>query len=204
MHLILVRHGETAWNEALRYQGRSDMPLNDVGRWQAQQLAQRLAAQALTAVYTSPLSRAVETAQRIAEPHGLAVQKEPALREMDFGEWEGRTHAEIDAADGKRLAEWWANPGRQAPPGGETLEAVANRIRNWLFHLQRAHNSKDHIVAVSHTGPIKAVLCQALQWDLRQHWQVRIDRASLTTLALTPQGAILVGCNDTCHLTRGN
>lgn len=200
MQLILVRHGETAWNEALRYQGSSDPPLNETGRRQAQQLAKRLAAQKLTAIYSSPLSRAAETAQLIAEPHGLPVKKEPALREMDFGEWEGRTHAEIEAVDGERLAQWWADPVRHAPPGGENLEAVLNRMQEWLARLALAHTGEDYIVAVSHTGPIKALLFQALQWNLGWHWQVRIDRASLTTLAFTPMGTILMGCNDTGHL----
>jgi alpha-ribazole phosphatase len=200
MQLILVRHGETAWNEALRYQGRSDVPLNETGRAQARQLAARLAQRGVTAVYASPLGRAVETAQFIAEPHGLPVQTEPDLREMDFGAWEGRTHAEIDAADGERLAAWWADPLHRAPPSGESLGDVVARVQGWLARLQAAHGADATAVAVSHVGPIKAALFEALQLNLGWHWQVRIDRASLTTLAFTARGAILMGCNDTCHL----
>jgi alpha-ribazole phosphatase len=201
MQVILVRHGETAWNQALRYQGSSDVPLNDTGRVQAHQLATRLTSHRITAVWSSPLSRALETAQLIAAPHQLAVETETNLREISFGEWEGRTHAEIDAVDGERLAAWWADPILTAPPGGESLGTVVERVRVVLDRLRAIYNDDDVLVTVSHVGPIKAILFEALQLHLGRHWQIRIDRASLTTLAFTSRGAILMGCNDTCHLS---
>ena len=201
MILILVRHGETDWNEGWRYQGRSDVPLNDTGQQQAQQVASRLASREITAIFSSPLSRAWKTAQAIAEPHGLSVQIDPDLREMDFGTWEGKTHAEIDAVDSERLAAWWEDPVHQAPPGGESLRAVGTRVGVCRDRLRAAYREDETIVVVSHVGPIKALLFEALQWDLGGHWQVRIDRASLTTLHYTSPGAILMGCNDTGHRT---
>lgn len=200
MKVCLIRHGETAWNEARRYQGRSDVPLNEAGREQARRLANRLAEEPLSAVYASDLVRASETARIIAAPHHLKVRIDADLRELDFGEWEGLTHEEAVARDGERVAAWWEDPLSTAPPGGESLSAVLARTRNFLARIQAEHGDEETLAVVSHVGPIKALLADALRLNLGWHWQIRLDRASVTTLAYYDRGAILVGCNDTCHL----
>ena len=94
--IIAIRHGETAWNVDTRIQGHLDIPLNATGRWQAERLAQALRDEPITAIYTSDLTRAWETAQYIGELQGLPVIKEAGLRERDFGDFEGKTFAEIE------------------------------------------------------------------------------------------------------------
>jgi len=200
MKVFLIRHGETAWNEARRYQGSSDVPLNEAGREQARRLAHRLAGEPLSAVYASDLARASETARIIAAPHRLEVRIDADLRELDFGAWEGLAHEEAVARDGEQVAAWWEDPLSTAPPDGESLGAVLARTRNFLARIQAEHGDEETLAVVSHVGPIKALLADALHLDLGWHWQIRLDRASVTTLAYYGRGAILLGCNDTCHL----
>lgn len=128
MRLILVRHGETERNRQGLALGRADVPLNDRGRWQAQRLAVALGDEPIAAVYSSPLQRALDTAVAIAAPHGLTVETEPALIEMDIGEAEGLSFAEVRARYPGLLERWASSEGADQPmPGGERLIEVQER-----------------------------------------------------------------------------
>ena len=127
--LILVRHGETDWNAQRRYQGQSDVPLNDAGQRQAAALAQRLEGVDISAIYSSDLRRARQTATAIASLHPLPVRDEPRLKEISFGRWEGLTYGEIQERWPEEMAAWFADPIRVTPPGGERLAQVAERLR---------------------------------------------------------------------------
>ena len=199
IRLILARHGETAWNVQHRYQGRTDVELNDAGRRQAAALARRLAQEEIHAIYASDLRRARQTAQAIAGRHGLPVRSAPRLREMSFGAWEGLTYAEIEERDAQTLAAWRADPASVSPPGGETAAQVADRVQAFLDDLARVRQDRT-VLLVAHGGTLRMLLCLALGLDFSHFWQLRLDGASLSELCIYESTAVLNYLNDTHHL----
>lgn len=194
MRLILVRHGETDWNTQRRYQGWSDSPLNDVGVRQADLLSARLAGEQVGAVYTSDLQRAMQTAQAIAMQHALPAIADPRLREMSFGGWEGLTYEEIRARWPDEMDAWLCDPLHIAPPGGETLVQVADRVRGALDDIV-GKGADQAIVLVSHGGPLRVLLCLALGFAVQAHWRFRVDVASVSELSIYDGEATLVRLN---------
>jgi len=156
--ILLARHGETDWNRENRYQGHADPPLNQTGRAQAAELAAALAAEPLAAIYSSPLRRALETAEILAVPHGLEPVTVDALREVDVGSWEGLTRAEIEQRFPEQFARWldyqagWED--------GESYEEMGRRVIAGLLELAAAHEG-ERILAVSHGGPVRGVYALA-------------------------------------------
>jgi broad specificity phosphatase PhoE len=137
--IILCRHGETDWNRQGRYQGRTDVPLNERGRQQARELARRLAECPIHAIYSSTLERAYDTAVEIARPHGLEVRRDPRLDEIDQGLWEGLRRDEIAVHHPEELAAWQHHPIDLRLPEGETLEEVRQRVRAALDDMMLLH-----------------------------------------------------------------
>ncbi len=201
--LLLARHGQTARNAAGRYQGQTDVPLNETGRRQAQALAERLASEAIDAVYASDLQRAQATAELVAAPHGLRVQTEPRLREINFGAWEGLTYEEIKTRDPERQAAWYDDPLHTSPPDGETLTQVAERVQAALAEIVQAHPDET-VLIVAHGGTLRLTICLALGISPGSYWRFDIDVASLSELNVYEnvyeEGAILNVLNDSTHL----
>jgi len=197
--LLLIRHGETTWNAEGRYQGQTDVPLNETGRRQAQALAQRLASEEIDAVYASDLRRALETAKIIAAPHSLPVQEDSRLRELCFGVWEGLSYAEIEEQAPDTLAAWRDAPLDNTPPGGETLTQFSERVQAFLDDVKGNHPEQTVLVA-AHGGTLRAVLCSALGLSPASYWQFRVSNGSLSDVSLYEEGAILNVLNDTAHL----
>jgi broad specificity phosphatase PhoE len=156
--ILLARHGETDWNREGRFQGHADPPLNQTGRAQAVELTAELSGVELTAVYTSPLRRALETAQTVAAEHGLEPVAVDALREVDVGSWQGLTRAEVEARFPEQLARWLDYD--QGWEDGELYEEMARRVVAALLELAAAHDS-ERILAVTHGGPIRAAFAFA-------------------------------------------
>jgi len=183
VRLFLVRHAEAIANPELRYLGSRDDPLTARGQWQALQLAQAFTPLALAAVYTSPLQRAVATATPIAEAHSMSSIPEPRLVEAAMGTWEGLRRAEIlarspdDAAHHQR---WEADP-TCAPPGGESLAAVQARVVACVRDLSERHTGAA-VVLVSHVGPIKALLCTAMDVPLTTAQRMFLDSATISVI----------------------
>jgi len=206
MRLILVRHGETAWNADGRHQGQTDVPLSAVGRRQAAALARRLASEEIDAIYASDLRRARETAAAVGASHRLPVRDEPRLREMCFGAWEGLTYDQIQERYPRARTAWEADPLGTSPPGGETLAELAGRVESALADIVRAHKDEDGdgtVLVVAHGGPLRVLLGLALGLSPQPHWRFRLDNASLSELYLYPEGAVLACLNDTGHLREG-
>jgi len=197
--LLLLRHGRTAWNAQGRYQGQTDVPLNPAGRRQARRLADRLQSEAIDALYASDLQRAWQTAEAVVRAHGLSVEPEPRLREISFGAWEGKTHDEIEAQDAQALHQWYDDPVRTAPPGGETLKAVVQRVQEAYEDLLK-HHAEETVALVAHGGTLRVLLCIALEVDPANYWQFNFDEASCSQIDIYDQGAILNVLNDTSHL----
>lgn len=196
MKLYLIRHGQTAWNHAQRFQGHIDTPLNEVGRQQAKALARRLSNQSFDMIYSSDMLRATETASMIC---GLNFQSDVRLRELKFGDWEGLTYSEIKEKDPGTLQAWKDNFYDNAPPNGETLSDLARRTRSFLDDLLKCHKDKT-IMVVAHGGVLQVLICLALNIPPMMYWQFHLSPASLSETSFYPEGAILNLLNDTSHL----
>ena len=154
--IVLVRHGETDWNRERRFQGHADTPLNEAGRLQARELAELLRDEGASAIYTSPLRRASETARIVAEQLGLEARELEPLREIDVGDWQGLTVDEVRARF-PELAEvaWHAGW-----PNGETYEELAARVIPALHEVARRH-AGERVLGITHAGPLRAALAAA-------------------------------------------
>jgi phosphoserine phosphatase len=157
--LLLVRHGETDWNATHRWQGFTGPPLNELGRQQAQELADKLSSTPIDAVYSSDAVRALETAEVVAAPRGLEVQQDARLREVNFGEWEGLTRHEINERYSGAFKEWEGCK-LAAPTGGETDLQMAERVLDALHEIANQHR-EDPVLVVTSGGPLRAVQAHA-------------------------------------------
>lgn len=213
IRFILVRHGQTEWNRVERYRGRADIPLNEVGIAQAQAVAERLAGVPIAAVYSSPLSRAFETARAIAEKHGHDVETTDALIDIDFGDWQGLTPKEVSEKYPDLHSDWLHHPERVKMPGGESLDDVRARVLDFVkelsFPRQKEDRGKDlakrfenqTVVLVSHRVVCKVLLCAVLELDNSRFWQIEQDNVAINTFEWDQrQGFVVHSINDTCHL----
>ncbi len=164
----------------MRYLGSVDQPLAPGGIEQADRLAAALGPLPIAAVYASPLQRAAETGRRIAVARGSELRLEERLREQCFGEWEGLTRPEVLGKDRERLLRWEADLGL-APPGGDSLATVQARMTALADDLRREH-AGEWVALVSHVGPIKALLCAALEAPLATARHLFLDPGTLTVL----------------------
>ena len=200
MKLFLVRHGETESNRLGLALGRADVPLNERGRWQAQRLAAALAAAPLAAVYSSPLSRALDTARPIAGEHGLQVQVDEGLTEMDIGEAEGLTFVEVRSRFPGLLEAWVGAGGpNQAMPGGERLVDVQARAWQTVQAIAAGH-AEEAACAVTHNFVILSILTTVLGIDLANFRRLRHSVGAISVLEFRPQRVRVLKLNDTCHL----
>ncbi|MEH7119558.1 histidine phosphatase family protein [Neobacillus vireti] len=176
MRLIVVRHGETNDNAARRYLGHFDAPLNQQGRQQLKVLSEmlkRTEPQPISAIYSSDLARAVESAQIIGNEFQLRPIAIFALRELHFGDFDCKTYEEIRQEDPERLEKWIQDPYLVAPPNGETLSQLGKRMDNWLETILSAEQPTGTIMIVSHGGPIRWFLSKWVKGDLNDFWNVK-------------------------------
>lgn len=200
MRLILARHGETEANRDRLALGRLDVPLNDRGRLQAQALAQALEGVSLAAVYSSPLLRARDTAQAIADVHGLSVEINEGLTEMDVGDMDGLSFEEMRQQYPDFLSRWLsAEVATLRMPGGESLQEVQDRAWDATQRILEPHPDGT-VVAVTHNFTIHVLLCRVLDLPISQFRCLRHDLAATSTLDIRDDHAVLVQLNDTCHL----
>jgi broad specificity phosphatase PhoE len=189
--LVFVRHGQTEANRNGVLLGRLDPPLNDAGREQAGVVAARVAALAPSRVFTSPLVRAMQTAEIVAVACGLDVSVDDRLIEVDYGEYDGVSLAELP----EELVWKWRNDADFAPPGGESLASVGKRMGEYTSEVLDSLVAGP-VVAVSHVSPIKAAVLWALGLPDLYAWRLRLDNASITRLAPGPDGPVLLSFNE--------
>ncbi len=203
--IILVRHGESVWNNQRRIQGSRDPDLSQRGRRQTDLLVSHLRAHltpVVAAIFTSPLRRAAQTADQIAAAYRIPVVREPDLREMSLGKWEGMTVAEILATYPGCYEQWLEDPFAFPAPGGEDLRVFERRVVGALERMRGDHPGVDLIV-VSHGGVIKALLCFALGLDVRYLFRLKQDNTAVNQIELDGQMRRVLLLNDTCHLSQG-
>ena len=181
MRLFLVRHAEAEESARGRCYGSLDVGLSAKGRSQCVELGRAFASKPIAAVVASPRIRAVETAAAIAEPHGLDVCVVPDLRELDFGELEGRTYDEIAASLPELYAAWMTKPTEVRFPGGESYADLHVRSLAAVSRLRTADDGQT-VVAVTHGGVVRAVLSHVLGMPAERIFRLAVDPASTTTI----------------------
>jgi broad specificity phosphatase PhoE len=199
IHLTVVRHGETAWNRERRYQGGTDTPLSETGRAQAEAAARALAGEPLAAVWASPLQRARDTAQAIAQPHGLTVETSPAFSEMGFGVWEGLTGDEVRARFPEEYARWREDPEGAVWAGAERVHDVQARTLAGLQQLRARHDGH-RVCLVTHGIVARVLILQALGLPLDRLWSVHVSFSGVSELEFRDDWTAVHRMNTLVHL----
>lgn len=198
--IILVRHAETAGNEELRAQGcRSDLVLSPWGRQQAERVGQALRGEQLAAIYSSPLARALETAQAIARHHNLEVNVESDLREVDYGEVDGLPLEELKHNHAECWNDWTSGECAVRMPGGESLHDVQARAWKAWERIATRH-PEGAVVVVGHVFTNLTLICRALGLPPSYFRKMRQGLAAINRLRNDPLGWRLLSLNDRCHL----
>jgi 2,3-bisphosphoglycerate-dependent phosphoglycerate mutase len=200
--ITAIRHGETAWNVDTRIQGQLDISLNEKGHWQAAQAGTALASERIDAIVSSDLARAYETALAVAKHHDLNVQVDRGLREREFGFFQGKTFAEIEAQHPQEALLWRKRVPDFAPAGGENLLIFRERVAQCLRALVAQYAGK-HLVIVSHGGVMDIIYREATGLDLQAPRTWQLGNASINRVLWNGEHFSLVGWSDTSHLNEG-
>lgn len=197
--LLLARHGQTVWHAENRYAGVSDIALTDEGRRQARQLGEWAALNRVDAVWTSTVSRAIETARPACEALGLTPRREHELRECDFGEVEGRTLAEFAAEQPEWAREYRADPVAHPFPEAEDPRAAAARGAAALRRIADGHPGQ-RVLVVAHNTLLRLVLCELLSIPLGAYRRVfpQLRNAAVSEVRIGEQGGALLSLNVPC------
>ena len=200
--VLAIRHGETAWNVDGRIQGQLDVPLNDTGRWQVHRLALAVADEGISAIYSSDLLRALETAQAVARGCDRPITTDAGLRERGFGVFEGLSYDEINQRWPDQAARWRKREPDFRAEGGESLRQFFERSVGTVSRLAALHPGET-IAIVSHGGVMDCLYRAAtrIPLDAPRSWQ--LGNASINRLLYTPQGFTLIGWSDDHHLDDG-
>lgn len=198
--ILAIRHGETLWNVDSRIQGHLNIGLNDTGRWQAERLGMALKDEPITAIYASDLSRAHDTALAVSRRTGVPVQAEPGLRERSFGEFEGRTFAEIETELPEQAQRWRQRDPSFTPAGGESLLMLEARVLSVAGRLAAQHPG-EQIALFAHGGVIDILYRAATRLDLQAARTWALGNTAINRLLWSPEGFSLVGWADVQHLS---
>ncbi len=204
--LILLRHGQTDWNQEGRFRGRADIGLNEVGCRQVELTARLVATKwDPAAIYCSPLHRARQTAEAIAQPLRLHERAHPGLLDIDYGAWQGLTLEEVRQRWPAALQAWFTRPTKAPIPGGEVLETVQLRAMGTIGEIVNRHMAET-IVVVGHTVVNRVILLGMLQLPLERFWNLGQDICAVNIITHkadteSPGGNfVLISMNETGHL----
>lgn len=200
---LLVRHGQSEWNAARRIQGQIDIALDEVGRQQAQAVAERLAGEAIAAIYSSPLQRAEATAQAVAAQTGLAVQLDARLMEYHFGVMSGLTWDEVVENHPELANRWLEDPWAVPVEGSEGRAGFAVRVAAAMQDIA-AQYPEQQVAVVAHGGTFGVFLAARLGLDLNRRHPFHFGNTSLSLVELRAGTFHIHYLNDTCHLDTGN
>ena len=197
--VYLIRHGQTAWNKGEIFRGRADVPLDEIGFREAELAGEYCKGMNIHAIYSSPLSRARETARRIAQVFNLKVQPLEGITDMCFGKWEGRPLKEIQIRDGEIYRQWVEQPHLVRIPDGETLDEVRVRAMAALGDVTQYHHGKN-VILVSHRVVNKVIICGILGIDNSHFWQIGQGTAATNLIQFKEGKYVLSLLNEACHL----
>jgi broad specificity phosphatase PhoE len=197
--IILARHGETDWNVGVVFRGRADVPLNDTGLRQAELLGEYLSGEKIDVVYSSPLQRAVRTAEAIAARQRLDINIVANLNDIDCGQWQGLSLREVEEKYPELYQDWLDTPEQVRLPGGETLEEVRSRVVPFIEDaVMRC--GEGAIVLVSHRVVHKVIIGALLGLGNASFWNFRLDTGGITRFEFDDGKVVLVSHNDTSYL----
>jgi broad specificity phosphatase PhoE len=196
--LILARHGETAWNVEKIYRGRTEVSLDEVGIKQAELLGKYLSNWKLEAIYSSPLKRALDTANIVARYQNIGVHIAEGLIDFDYGEWQSLSEQEVKRLYPTLLNEWHNNPHKVRMPGGESLEDVRKRAIEVVNDVISKYQGS--VVLVSHRVVNKVLICSLLGLDNSHFWNINQDVGGITIFNYVDGRFVLTRHNDTSHL----
>ena len=196
--IILARHGETEWNVKEIFRGRIDVELNETGIKQAELLAKYLSDIKIDVICSSPLKRALKTAEMIASYHKLEVEIAPGLIDFDYGEWQGLSHQEVQAKYKELYAEWVNSPEKVKMPSGENLNGVRKRALGVVDNIIARYEGT--VVLASHRVVNKVLICALLGLDNSHFWHIKQDTGGITTFIYENGRFILTEHNNTSYL----
>ena len=196
--LILARHGETLWNVGKVFRGRVDVDLDELGIKQAELLGKYLGNWELEAIYSSPVKRALDTANIVARYQKVAARIAEGLIDFDYGEWQSLPEQEVKRLYPAILNEWHDNPGKVKMPGGESLEDVKRRAVKVVNDVLPRHQG--NVLLVSHRVVIKVLICYLLGLDNSHFWNISHDVGGITIFNYADGRFVLTRHNDTSHL----
>jgi broad specificity phosphatase PhoE len=197
MNIYLVRHGETEWNKEEIFRGRKDVPLNERGLRQAEMTGRYFGGVAIDRICSSPLSRAVQTAERIAGAAMIPVTRDDAFTDIAFGTWEGLTLDEVGRRHPVELEVWRSQPHKFRMRGVESLAQVRRRV---VAGLKAATEGAGSVVVVTHRVICKVLVLHLLGMPNRSFWRIKCDPASITRFETVGEEPVLHFMNETCHL----
>ena len=198
MRLILVRHGETDWNQQYRIQGQSDLPLNECGMAQAKSIALALKDERVEAIYSSPLRRALGTAEAINRFHQVKLVPLDELKELDVGELDGMHGTDLRIIYPAFFRDWVTDAASTRLPGGESLTELQDRA--WDAVEGVLERNQSDLIVVSHFFVIISLLCKVLNLHLSEFRRFGITVGSISILEFNGKRTEMVSFNDTCHL----
>ena len=201
MKLLLIRHGQTDWNLLGKYQGQTDIALSGEGIRQADLLAQNFPVDTLDIIYTSDLQRAFMTAERLAEKFSAPLYADKALRELNFGAWEGLTYQEIAERWPQEVKNLFGAPEKLQIPEGETFLMLQRRAMNKIHEI-RAENEGKNVAVVAHGAISKAILTALLHIPLHYVWMLRQDNTAVNILRFDDEFVSVELLNGISHLDR--
>lgn len=199
MRIFLIRHGETEWNLQGKLQGNSEVRLTSEGVRQARLLAEHLPFQHVDTIYSSDLSRAVETATILAKHFNLPVKKVPELREANFGDWEGRLIRELAEESPNDFGKFFIDPERCHPPHGETFLECQARVMNVIRDIIAEHENQN-VMVVSHGAAIRLIIGAALDMPIHKIWAISQFNTALNILRVDEGNFTAELINSTAHL----
>jgi broad specificity phosphatase PhoE len=197
--IYLIRHGQTDWNRDKIFRGRADVPLNEYGRKEADALGRYLSDVRPIACYSSPLSRARETAEAAVRSHSLDIRLDDGIIDIDYGEWQGIPDVEVRKSHSELYERWQQSPQRVRFPGGESLAMVRRRAMASLDRI-RAEHPDGTVFVVAHRVVTKVIMCAVLGLSNAAFWKIRQDNCAYNIFELSEDGAIVVLMNETCHM----
>ena len=195
----LVRHGQTAWNLGEIFRGRADVPLDETGKKEVHLAGEALKGETLHAIYSSPLSRSMETAENIAKFQIKPVIPLEAIIDISYGEWEGKPVQEVQKNWPDLYQLWVQEPHKVTFPGGESLDGVRSRTMEAVKRLAKKHKD-ENIALVAHRVPNKVICCALLGIDNSHFWRIQQDTASTNLFTYKDGVWIISFLNDTSYL----
>ena len=198
LRIYFMRHGETVWNRDRRYQGMTDIELSETGIKQAECVAERLKNIQIDKIYSSPLKRAMATAEPVAAVKGLEIIPDDRFREIHFGEWEGQTVPELIEKYGDTYKNFIRNPQIYGFPGEGSVQNVINRLKPGIDEIME--HDDGNVLIISHGGMIRLMIMYIMGLDDSWFTKMWIDNTALSTIEFREDRTVLLKLNDNTHL----